>query len=195
MEQKDLCNLFLVADRRLSQAFITDMMSQGALGAADDAGGLDGRRESLLGEFLGEQQVGQGPVTGRGPRARVEEVVETRLPAPKDPGVCCDQPVPREPPCAGAAVRGYIQEVLPELARLAKALGRCGVLVCVVLFGERDLTDRERRRYGCSRLSPFFRRRSCQTARVQWLVAVSRQQARARARARATCVCTVFTSP
>lgn len=125
LHQDELCSLFLVADRRMHQAFIADMMSQGALGAGV-ANGQEGQGERVEGGFL-DQRVGDGggPASGRDAQARVEQVEETRLPACSDPKSLGDRLYRREQPCAGPAVQGYIQEVLPELSRLSEALGRC----------------------------------------------------------------------
>lgn len=139
LDQKDLCNLFLVADQRLSQAFITDMMSQGAIGAGE-ADEQKGRGERVMGEFL-EQRVGDGLAPARVNDDRtwdadvdVDVNVEMRLPACNGPKMFGDRrnqrDREREQPRAGPAIEGFIQEALPELSRLSKALGRC-LLLCV----------------------------------------------------------------
>eukprot|EP00752_Nemacystus_decipiens_P004732 g4313.t1 len=122
LHQKDLCRLFLVADRRMHQAFMADMMSQGALDA-DVGNDQDGRGEPVNGGFLDQEEGdGDGLASGRGARAGVEQVEDTGLPAGNGPKSCGDRFDRREQPCAGPAVQGYVQEVLPEMSRLSKAL-------------------------------------------------------------------------
>lgn len=145
---------------------MTDMVAQGILGAdpdgVDDAAGeigLQGRGEGVMGEFLdqpgGGNVLGEGRdlVGGRESRTRVEEVVGMNLPGCCGPTSSCGSldSRGREPPCAGTAVKTYIQEALPGLSRLSKTLGRCGissVLVCC-LRGNREIErkgPRERER-------------------------------------------------
>jgi len=135
LDRNDLVNLFLVADQKLSQAFITDMRSQGVIGTGGAGGedGLESRGERVVGEFL-DQPAGSGLGNGlegagagaREPGTRGEGEVETHVDEQE------------QQPQAGPAVKGYIEEVMPELSRLSKTLGRCAsaVFACC-LRGER----------------------------------------------------------
>lgn len=127
LDEKDLCNIFLVADRRLSQAFFTDMLSQGAIGAGDDAKEPERRREAAMGEFLDQRENDGLPRDGDA-RTLVEEVEGTPVRSCDDPrmsGGGHNRQNQREGVCAGPAVKGYIEEALPELSRLSKVLDRC----------------------------------------------------------------------
>lgn len=122
MQQQDICNFILVADRRIRQAFIKDMHSQGAFGRTEEELVHAGKGDHVTGEFL------ELPVGGRMAGSRQERAwgKEPQLPT------CGDRRLSRswrnggEPPPSGNAIKGFVREALPELQRLSKTLERCG---------------------------------------------------------------------
>lgn len=121
MQQKDLCNLFLIFDRRVKQAFFKDMLANGAIPDADVT--VQRRRrgpapveqaptgeQSGVGDGMALEGGGEGP---RGVRPRELEVG-------KYPVVPLGWNAEYGPPPAGAATKRFIEEALPDMERLSK---------------------------------------------------------------------------
>lgn len=120
MQPKDVCKVFLVADRRLNQAFIKDMRSQGAFDHAKETGEEEGEQgEPVLGEFL--EQPGCGGTSGV-QEGRAWRSNGSQLPAGGAPNVINSWHNGPEPPPSGIATKEFIQQALPELLRLSKSL-------------------------------------------------------------------------
>lgn len=120
MQEKDARNIFLVAERRLSQAFITDMFSQGVLVYTKEEVDQEGKGEHVTGDLL-EQPGGSGMVGSRDERAFCKKA---QLPVWGDPRLFNSWRNGPEPPPAGSIMKDFIQEALPELSRLSKTLKR-----------------------------------------------------------------------
>lgn len=117
MQQEEICNIFLVSDRRLNQAFIKDMSAQGAFVYVKRPVEYETNGDPLIKECA-EQPGGGGMaggrderVSGEGPRQPSSGGVKGWLNGP-------------EPPPSGCATRDFVTEALPELQRLSKALER-----------------------------------------------------------------------
>lgn len=126
MQQRDICNLFLVTDRRLKQSLFIDMLGHGVVSDTDEE--LDGEWKpdpDPLEEPHQEKRVGVGTADGTA-HQRPGEGGRDREPQPlgafEDFTVSNGWGTTSEPPPAGGAIRSYIQEVLPELERLSKKL-------------------------------------------------------------------------
>ncbi|CAN0156622.1 unnamed protein product [Ectocarpus sp. 12 AP-2014] len=112
----DVSNLFLVADGLLSQAFVADMTSAGAIPASGGgAAPHEENGEPVLGESY--RELGGGGV------------MEESSKQVRSAGVACDDEelanrVHREPdvPPTGPALKRFAREALPELTSLAKTL-------------------------------------------------------------------------
>eukprot|EP00904_Undaria_pinnatifida_P005103 jgi/Undpi1/1722/HiC_scaffold_11.g05112.m1 len=125
VHEKDLCNLFLLTDRRLNRAFFEDMRSKGVVANAKKNSkealdeGMENAPEELL-EHGGEFGREEGPpdLEGGGalapPRSSffVNEGVKKRI---------CE-----DPPPSGAATKTFIKDVLPELERISRVIERSG---------------------------------------------------------------------
>lgn len=123
VHEKDLCNLFLLTDRRLNRAFFEDMRSKGVVANAKKNSkealdeGMENAPEELL-EHGGEFGREEGPpdLEGGGalapPRSSffVNEGVKKRI---------CE-----DPPPSGAATKTFIKDVLPELERISRVIER-----------------------------------------------------------------------
>lgn len=118
MQQKDACNFILVADRKLSQAFIEDMSGQGAFIRAKEELGPEGSGEPVVGELV-EQAGGSEKVESRYEWGQIGHV-----PTCRDPRRINSWQNGEEPPPSGTATHGFIRETLPELLRLSKTLER-----------------------------------------------------------------------
>lgn len=126
VQQEDVCNLFLISDRRLKQVFFKDVLAQGAISDADEAAEehreLDPfeeahQKESAVAgtvDGTAHQRPGEGPCDG----------------APQPPGSRRDRTqfntwgTASEPPAVGDATRSYVEEALPEMERLSQILLR-----------------------------------------------------------------------
>lgn len=132
MHHRDLCNVFLVTDRRLNQAFMTDMSGQDAFVSGEDEPRTEyDEKEGVLGEFLEEASAGGlegiGDVEEHGEEAaeRGRDVWGNRQQRDQVARACFGMNAAAtrwrnpEPPPAGTATRTFIREVLPVLARLS----------------------------------------------------------------------------
>ncbi|CAM9617787.1 unnamed protein product [Ectocarpus sp. 8 AP-2014] len=114
LAQRDVCSMVLVADRRMTQAFVADMTSARAFQY------LQNRGPVLRGEFHrgreggGVMQEGDEQVRGAGTEgvACEEEELANRVHREADV------------PPAGAAIKGFIRQALPDLTSVAKMLDR-----------------------------------------------------------------------
>lgn len=125
MQRKDVCNIVLVTDRKLNQAFIKDLSEQGAFVRTKEEGNV----EELDQEGSGEPVVGEFPAQPRcGGRAenRDGEAWGTgeHVPPCGDPRLNNSWCNGQEPPPSGTATRDFIRENLPDLLRLSKTLER-----------------------------------------------------------------------
>ncbi|CAN0443019.1 unnamed protein product [Pylaiella littoralis] len=120
MQQQDICNFILVADRRIRQAFIKDMHSREAFGRTEEELVHAGKGDHVAGEFL------ELPVGGRMAGSRQERAwgKEPQPPTCGDRRLSCSWRNGGEPPPSGNAIKGFVREALPELQRLSKTLER-----------------------------------------------------------------------
>ncbi|CAN0391286.1 unnamed protein product [Pylaiella littoralis] len=120
MQQEEICNIFLVSDRRLNQAFIKDMSAQGAFVHVKRLEEHKTTGEPLVNEHLEHQ--GDGGIAGsphesaRGKGSQLPPCGDSKLAQGWRNGP--------EPPPSGCATRDFVREALPELQRLSKTLER-----------------------------------------------------------------------
>lgn len=119
MEQNDVCNMVLRADRRFMQAFATDMCLQGGLHVKGQAG-LGGEGVQTMGDS------NTSPWDDAMAGTHDERSWGTRAPLPSwnDPSLVNSWNTGQEPPPPGSFTSDYIEEIMPELLRLSKPLGR-----------------------------------------------------------------------
>lgn len=120
MNERDLCSLFLVTDRRLNKAFFEDMRTKGVVAnhIRDSEEPLDEGVQEASGKFLEQDEFGRVEVADseRGSvLARSGLIVDERLKS----RVCR-----KDPPPAGAATKTFIKDVLPELERISRVIER-----------------------------------------------------------------------
>lgn len=146
LQQADLCNAFLVADRRLNQAFFADMSSQGAFGKSmGDAAGQKEMSESTGDQGVPEEfpeEGGNGEIKqgigdgmercGQDCEAFKKEEPSSAWKHQRDTAAkpCGSLNTARgwghpNPPPAGDVTMSFVREVLPEMARLSKVVERC----------------------------------------------------------------------
>lgn len=126
MKQEDVCNLFLISDRRLKQVFFEDMVAQRAISDADEADG--GRRDpDLFEEPLRKERGSVGTADGTAHQRPGEGPRDLR---PQPVRSSQDTTVPNgwgtasEPPLTASATRSYVEEAIPQMERLSKMLLR-----------------------------------------------------------------------
>ncbi|CAM9748894.1 unnamed protein product [Scytosiphon promiscuus] len=120
VQQEDVCNLFLISDRRLKQEFFKDMLAKGAIAGAEAAVEQNYDPDPFE-AALQEQRVGIGTVglrPGEGPR---DMGAPPPPPGPRKKTMMCNGwGTRREPPPAGSATWSYVEKTLPEMERLSK---------------------------------------------------------------------------
>lgn len=120
MQQEEICNIFLVSDRRLNQAFIKDMSAQGAFVHVKRLEEHKTTGKPLVKEHL--EHPGDGGIAGspdesaRGKGSQLPPCADSKLAQGWRNGP--------EPPPSGCATRNFVREALPELQRLSKTLER-----------------------------------------------------------------------
>lgn len=122
MQQEEICNIFLVSDRRLNQAFMKDMSTQGAFVHAKRSVEIETKEDSLITEFLERRGTG-GTEGGQGEKSWGQKR-KSQLPSCGDSKSVKGWRNGPEPPPSGCATMDFVQEALPELQRLAKKLER-----------------------------------------------------------------------
>ena len=112
VHESELCNIFLVANRRLKEAFTADMFAQGVFGVCNSGGGED---TSEMSDMRG---VEGGMLRSSGEAGESEGTTGT---AQSIDGVSasnsCASP---ETVNAGNETRRLIKEFLPELVRVSR---------------------------------------------------------------------------
>lgn len=124
MQRKDACNIFLVTDRKLNQAFIKDLSAQGAFVLPKKVEEVELEREGS-----GEPLVGESPAQPRSGESKESRDGDAwgkgeHVPPCGDPRLHNSWCNGQEPPPSGTATRDFIRDNLPDLLRLSKTLER-----------------------------------------------------------------------
>lgn len=120
IHERDLCNLFLLTDRRLNKAFFEDMRTKGVVANTNQREIEEPLTETMKeapGELLEQDECGRVEVTdleGDLVLARSSFIVSEGL-----KGRVC-----KDPPPAGTATKTFIKDVLPELERISRVIER-----------------------------------------------------------------------
>ncbi|CAM9274390.1 unnamed protein product, partial [Laminaria digitata] len=124
MHERDLCNLFLLTDRRLNKAFFEDMKASGVVRNTSTEGEepLHEGMEEVPEEFL---EQGEG---GGGKEVAELEIGDVLAPVRSSflVGEGEKSRVCEDPPPSGSATMTFIKDVLPELERISRLIERSG---------------------------------------------------------------------